>query len=153
MALNNQRAIFAQFYTDITTAVTFGNATQSAVQAKYSKKTAKSQGQRLLTKVDIKQEIARIEELGRLETVYELKQAISAIDLRIGYLEPAAEKGSIAATSAITALLREKNVITGLTKLRVVDETEQAQEIADTDKAQADMIAKYLLKQSIAKEA
>lgn len=35
------------------------NATQAAIRAGYSEKTAKSQGQRLLTKVDIQEEIQR----------------------------------------------------------------------------------------------
>lgn len=41
-----------------------GNATQSAIRAGYSEKTARSQGQRLLTKVDISESIKkRMEEL------------------------------------------------------------------------------------------
>lgn len=36
-----------------------GNATQAAIKAGYSEKTARSQGQRLLTNVDIKNEIKR----------------------------------------------------------------------------------------------
>jgi phage terminase small subunit len=39
-----------------------GNATQAAIKAGYSKKTARSQGQRLLTKVDIAEALRKREE-------------------------------------------------------------------------------------------
>ena len=53
MPLNNQRTAFADYYIDATSEQTFGNATQSAIKAKYSAKTAYSQGQRLLKNVEI----------------------------------------------------------------------------------------------------
>ena len=37
------------------------NATQAAIRAGYSKKTARQQGQRLLTKVDVKQRISELQ--------------------------------------------------------------------------------------------
>ncbi|KKK92032.1 hypothetical protein LCGC14_2706950, partial [marine sediment metagenome] len=46
------------------------NATQSAILADYSPKTAKSQGQRLLTFVDVKKEVARLEVERKAETDY-----------------------------------------------------------------------------------
>jgi len=50
------------------------NATQAATRAGYSKKTAKSQGQRLLTNVDIAKAIRRLdaETSTRLEITHEL---------------------------------------------------------------------------------
>lgn len=53
MALNDKQKRFAaEYIIDL-------NATQAAIRAGYSEKTAKSQGQRLLTHVDIKAEIAK----------------------------------------------------------------------------------------------
>lgn len=57
--LNLKQQAFADFYIELN-----GNATQAAIKAGYSKKTARSQGQRLLTNVDIKKYIEdRIEEI------------------------------------------------------------------------------------------
>lgn len=54
--LNNKQSRFVDEYlVDL-------NATQAAIRAGYSKKTAKSQGQRLLTNVDIKSAIAEAQE-------------------------------------------------------------------------------------------
>ena len=47
MALNEMQKAFADYYIETT------NATESAKRAGYSEKTARSQGQRLLTNVDI----------------------------------------------------------------------------------------------------
>lgn len=47
---NRQRAFIDEYIIDM-------NATQAAIRAGYSKKTARSQGQRLLTHVDIKHEL------------------------------------------------------------------------------------------------
>ena len=44
-----------------------GNATQAAIAAGYSSKTARSQGQRLLTNVDIKTRIEEIQQETRRE--------------------------------------------------------------------------------------
>lgn len=59
MALNLQQAKFLQAY------LKSGNATQAAIEAGYSEKTARSCGQRLLTNADIKAAVQRT--LGRLE--------------------------------------------------------------------------------------
>lgn len=53
------------------------NATQAAIKAGYSKKTAKSQGQRLLTNVDIQQEIKKLKDktANKLEITHEMLTA------------------------------------------------------------------------------
>lgn len=56
MKLNARQKAFCEFY------VASGNATESAVKAGYSKRTARSIGQRLLTNVDIQ---SYIEELNK----------------------------------------------------------------------------------------
>lgn len=50
------------------------NATKSAIKAGYSKKTAKSQGQRLLTNVDIQAKLTKKRE--KLESKFELSQEV-----------------------------------------------------------------------------
>lgn len=52
---NKQKAFIEEYLKDL-------NATQAAIRAGYSKKTARSQGQRLLTKVDIQKEIKKLQE-------------------------------------------------------------------------------------------
>ena len=52
--LSSKQKKFVQAY--------MGNATEAAIKAGYSEKTARSQGQRLLTKADIKQSIQKREE-------------------------------------------------------------------------------------------
>ena len=52
--LSSKQKKFVQAY--------MGNATEAAIKAGYSEKTARSQGQRLLTKADIKQAIQKREE-------------------------------------------------------------------------------------------
>lgn len=52
---NRQKAFIEEYLKDL-------NATQAAIRAGYSKKTARSQGQRLLTKVDIQKEIKKLQE-------------------------------------------------------------------------------------------
>lgn len=49
-----------------------GNATQAAVAAGYSPKTARSQGQRLLTNVDIKTRIEEIQQETRREKIADI---------------------------------------------------------------------------------
>lgn len=44
------------------------NATQAAIRAGFSERTARSQGQRLLTKVDVKEKIAELQEDARKRT-------------------------------------------------------------------------------------
>ena len=53
MTTNKQKAFIAEYLKDF-------NATQAAIRAGYSKHTARSQGQRLLTNVDISNEIRAI---------------------------------------------------------------------------------------------
>nr|DAG81817.1 MAG TPA: Terminase small subunit [Caudoviricetes sp.] len=68
MKLTEKQKKFADFYIEL------GNATQAAIKAGYSKRTARSQGQRLLTNVDIKNYIQkRLKELekSRLMTIEE----------------------------------------------------------------------------------
>lgn len=56
MKLNSRQKMFVSEY------VKDFNATQAAIRAGYSEKTARSQGQRLLTKVDIKNKIKELRE-------------------------------------------------------------------------------------------
>lgn len=59
-----------------------GNATESAIAAGYSEKTARSQGQRLLTKVDIKkrlQELAQEVKNDKIADVQEIQEYLTSV--------------------------------------------------------------------------
>lgn len=71
MKLSEKQKKFVDYY------CSSGNATQSAIKAGYSKKTARSQGQRLLTNVDVKKaiELRNIElEDERIADIAEIKK-------------------------------------------------------------------------------
>ena len=71
MTLNDKQKKFVDYYCQS------GNATQSAIKAGYSEKTARSQGQRMLTKVDIQNAIEQRNkdlEDERIADVTEIKQ-------------------------------------------------------------------------------
>lgn len=71
MKLSEKQKKFVDYY------CASGNATQSAIKAGYSKKTARSQGQRMLTNVDIKKaiEIRNLElEDERIADIAEIKK-------------------------------------------------------------------------------
>lgn len=59
-----------------------GNATQSAIKAGYAEKTARSQGQRLLTKVDIQNELQRLADemaSSKIATAKEMQELLTSI--------------------------------------------------------------------------
>ena len=71
MKLNTRQRAFCEFY------VASGNATESAIKAGYSEKTARSIGQRLLTNVDIQEYIKEINkkiEDNRIANIKEVKE-------------------------------------------------------------------------------
>lgn len=79
--LTEKQKKFADYYIEL------GNATQAAVNAGYSKKTARSQGQRLLTNVDIKNYIGKRMEEIEDERIMTAKEAIILIsDIANGLL-------------------------------------------------------------------
>lgn len=74
--LNTRQKKFCEYY------VACGNATESAIKADYSKKTARSIGQRLLTNVDIKNYIKKLNEktkTDRIMTAIERKEWLTEI--------------------------------------------------------------------------
>ena len=76
MKLNARQKAFCEFY------VASGNATDAAIKAGYSKRTAKSIGQRLLTFVDIKNyidELMQKLESERIATAEEVLQNLTAM--------------------------------------------------------------------------
>jgi len=76
MKLNDKQKKFVDYYCQS------GNAAQSAIRAGYSEKTARSQGQRLLTKVDIKSAIEKRNqdlEDERIADITEIKQFWTAM--------------------------------------------------------------------------
>ena len=76
MKLTEKQKKFADFY------IKLGNATQAAIKAGYSKRTARSQGQRLLTNVDIKNYIdERMAQLAseRIMSAQEILERLSLI--------------------------------------------------------------------------
>lgn len=76
MKLTEKQKIFCDEY------IKLGNATQAAINAGYSKRTARSQGQRLLTNVDIKKYIdERMEQLAseRIMSAQEILERLSLI--------------------------------------------------------------------------
>lgn len=71
MKLNARQKAFCEFY------VASGNATESAMKAGYSEKTARSIGQRLLTNVDIQSYIKELNikiENNRIADIKEVKE-------------------------------------------------------------------------------
>lgn len=73
MKLTEKQKKFADFY------IKLGNATQAAIEAEYSKRTAYSQGQRLLKNVEVKRYIEkRMEEISN-ERIMSAKEAIILI--------------------------------------------------------------------------
>lgn len=59
-----------------------GNATQSAIEAGYSERTARSQGQRLLTNVDIKnflQQLSKERESKKIADAEEMQEVLTSI--------------------------------------------------------------------------
>jgi len=76
LKLNVRQKVFCEFY------VASGNATESAIKAGYSKRTAKSIGQRLLTFVDIKKyidELMQKLESERIASAEEVLQNLTAM--------------------------------------------------------------------------
>ena len=76
MKLNARQKAFCEFY------VASGNATDAAIKAGYSKRTAKSIGQRLLTFVDIKNYIDKLMqklESERIASAEEVLQNLTAM--------------------------------------------------------------------------
>jgi len=76
LKLNARQKAFCEFY------VASGNATDAAIKAGYSKRTAKSIGQRLLTFVDIKNyidELMQKLESERIATAEEVLQNLTAM--------------------------------------------------------------------------
>jgi len=69
MALNERRRRFAEYY------AASGNATEAAVAAGYSKKTARSQGQRLLTNADILQYVRLLQDKASSVRIASVTQA------------------------------------------------------------------------------
>jgi len=55
------------------------NATQAAIRAGYSKKTARSQGQRLLTNVDIQDQISNLQKEARKTTEITREEVLSTL--------------------------------------------------------------------------
>ena len=64
--MNEKRERFCREY------AASGNATQAAINAGYSRKTAKSQGQRLLTFVDVQAYIEELTEAARSEKIADI---------------------------------------------------------------------------------
>ena len=76
MKLNTRQKAFCEYY------VACGNATESAKKARYSEKTARSIGQRLLTNVDIKKYIKELQEKAkesRILTAREKREWLSEV--------------------------------------------------------------------------
>ena len=74
--LNKRQRTFAEAYAIPGTEM-YGNATKSAIYAGYSEKTARSQGQRMMTNVDIKEYIRGVEERLFDENIMSGKEAVS----------------------------------------------------------------------------
>lgn len=72
MALSVKRRIFAEEYV-----ANFGNATQAAIKAGYSQKTARSQAQRLLTNVDVQEYIKSLTAEMNNERMMSVEEALS----------------------------------------------------------------------------
>lgn len=76
MKLNARQKAFCEYY------VASGNATESAIKAGYSEKTARSIGQRLLTNVDIKKYIEELREktkTSRIMTAIERREFLTEV--------------------------------------------------------------------------
>lgn len=68
MKLTFRQKLFCEYY------VACGNATESAIKAGYSKRTARSIGQRLLQNVDIQNYIKELNEKNRTERMADMQE-------------------------------------------------------------------------------
>lgn len=93
---------FVMYYSEPSCKKTYGNATQAAIKAVYSKKTAYSQGQRLLKGVEIKKAIkvykAKIAKNIKVTREYLIEKLQSVID------NPEKNSDIVAATREIADL-------------------------------------------------
>ncbi|MDV7145634.1 terminase small subunit [Tropicimonas sp. TH_r6] len=80
MPLNQRQKAFVNGY------LVSGNATKAAVEAGYSAKTARSQGQRLLTNVDISRAIAKRQEKAAEQADITRERALEEL-AKIGFLD------------------------------------------------------------------
>lgn len=71
--MNQRRKVFISQY------LISGNATESAIRAGYSGKTAYSQGQRMLKNVEVMEEIKESQERLKIDTEIRLKEILSEI--------------------------------------------------------------------------
>lgn len=141
-SLTDKQQAFVQAYT------TNGyNATQAARQAGYkgNDNTMRQTGFKLVTNGNVKRAIAAKKQEKQEKADYNYDKAIAALDQRIAYLEPAASKGNIQAVVAQTALIREKDNITGLNKTNVSTTTDQPKPLTEAERAELAALAKLSL--------
>jgi len=116
--LTAKQQAFIDYYTD-PNSDTYNNAYQSAIKAKYSANYAKVHSCHLLDNVRVKQAIDAKIAKRQAKIEYNYETAITELNEQIENLKPLALARNISAVSAITALLREKNDITGLHKQNI----------------------------------
>lgn len=90
-----------------------GNATQAAIKAGYSKKTANEQGSQNLTKLNIKEAIAKHQQKQEDSFIFDAKkkmELLQAVMELCGKKDP--EKGMLNAPSVIAAI-KEHNLMRG----------------------------------------
>ena len=96
MKLNARQKAFCEYY------VACGNTTDAAIKAGYSKRTARSIGQRLLTNVDIKkyiEELMQKTQTERIATAEEVLNYLTSIMRGEGQDEIVAATGDVVKTS------------------------------------------------------
>ncbi len=149
--LTARQAAFVDCYTDAS-GDTYNNATQSAIKAGYSRKTANKQIGVLLVNAGIKQAIAQKLAKKQEKADYKLKTAMAELDAIIDNVRTKAKAGYVQANQVLIAVTKEKAELVGLHKQRFVDETPQQRELDASMAEQAEKIARELNRQAIAEQ-
>lgn len=131
MSLNpKQSAFVTEYLKDF-------NASKAAERAGYSKKTARSIGQKLLTKVDIQAEIARLQLEARSTAIMEYEEMCERLTrmARRNILDFMRPRGGIDLTKADAAVIQsieqvQVNKRTKITKIRLIDPLKAMEQLA-----------------------
>lgn len=147
--LTNKQQAFCQAIEDSTNKTTFNNGVESARFAGYkgNDRTLAAIASENLTKPNIKRAIDEKRAERQAKVNYGYSQACLAIDQQLLNLKPRAGKGEVQAIAAVTALLREKNAITGLHKQTIQHKGEPMPEYSQAERqALTDLARSYKLR-------
>lgn len=108
-----------------------GNATQAAIEAGYSEKTANEQGSQNLAKLSIKKEIAKHQKKSDDDFIWSKEKKLEILQSLISRCsKDDSEKGMVNATSVIAAI-KEHNLMRGDNAPTITESTVTTQTLAD----------------------